>query len=231
MKKKAFTNEQLQKISSRVASGETYESISKDYGVHRTTITYLAKNGFAYKTKKYKWSNVWRNVGDHYAVDLFREGELKATMLVSDSDKELTEKYVWRLASTGYALANMGRTPIEFHRLIYPAPVGLVVDHINRNKIDNRRENLRHTTQKENTNNSDRCDIAHAKRIARLGTVNKKHGCITPHKLSNGQIKYRAECSKTYLGMFEMKDDAQHAINNFKILRGLLKVNAKHFRI
>lgn len=44
---------------------------------------------------------------------------------------------------------------IYLHREIMAPPSGLVVDHINRNKLDNRRCNLRVCTQAENTRNAD----------------------------------------------------------------------------
>lgn len=42
------------------------------------------------------------------------------------------------------------------HRFIMGDKPGLVIDHINRDKLDNRRENLRHVTRSENAKNVDR---------------------------------------------------------------------------
>jgi hypothetical protein len=41
------------------------------------------------------------------------------------------------------------------HKVVLPAPVGYVVDHINRNSLDNRRANLRIATQKQNSWNTE----------------------------------------------------------------------------
>lgn len=46
------------------------------------------------------------------------------------------------------------RTAIKMHRLIMSAPAGMVVDHINGDGTDNRRENLRVVSQQKNAWNS-----------------------------------------------------------------------------
>lgn len=44
---------------------------------------------------------------------------------------------------------------VRFHRLIMDAPMGLDVDHINRNTLDNRKSNLRIATRTQNLHNTD----------------------------------------------------------------------------
>ena len=46
-----------------------------------------------------------------------------------------------------------GKPNIIMHRLIMNTPKGKVVDHINHNRLDNRRSNLRNCTQSENARN------------------------------------------------------------------------------
>lgn len=78
-------------------------------------------------------------------------------VLIDSQDLELVSKYKWHISSTGYVvwrgrLAGKRKT-IRMHRLITSCPEGMVVDHINHNPFDNRRENLRICTQAENTRN------------------------------------------------------------------------------
>jgi hypothetical protein len=80
--------------------------------------------------------------------------------LVSDEDYEELSKCKWHMGSNGYPetcfYVGNGRTyPIRMHRLILDLPVGdrRVVDHINKNRLDNRRENLRIVTMQENARN------------------------------------------------------------------------------
>jgi hypothetical protein len=76
--------------------------------------------------------------------------------LVSDEDYERVNKYKWYLHSAGYAISQeySKRTykTRYMHRFIMNPPKGFQVDHKNRNKLDNRRSNLRVCTPKQNMN-------------------------------------------------------------------------------
>lgn len=75
--------------------------------------------------------------------------------LVEDRDAEWALTHLWYLSHTrgkGYAFRTTGEGSSFFmHReIIAPGDSSLVVDHINGNKLDNRRSNLRAITQAEN---------------------------------------------------------------------------------
>lgn len=79
-------------------------------------------------------------------------------VLVDDEDYELLNKYKWFSDKHGYVARGVTQNGkpqrILMHRVILETPKGLVTDHINGNRLDNRRSNLRIATQTENTYNS-----------------------------------------------------------------------------
>lgn len=78
-------------------------------------------------------------------------------ILVSDEDYSLLARHVWGLDGNGYPRVCIGKFNIMMHQLVCPAGgQGNVTDHINRNKLDNRRENLRVITRAQNAFNVDR---------------------------------------------------------------------------
>lgn len=80
--------------------------------------------------------------------------------LVDDEDYEYLSQFKWYYGCGGYAgrAAPYGIHPthIFMHRIIIAAPDHLQCDHINGNRLDNRRCNLRLATQTENTRNQRR---------------------------------------------------------------------------
>ena len=84
------------------------------------------------------------------------------TALVDDEDFEYLSQWKWFCGLDGYAVRNSPmvngkqRSLIRMHRQIMNPPNGLYVDHINHNKSDNRRENLRNCTLAENQHNTKR---------------------------------------------------------------------------
>ena len=82
--------------------------------------------------------------------------------IVDDEDYEYLNQFKWRFSSNGYA--NTSVKTIGMHRLVNNTPQGLDTDHINGNKLDNRRSNLRSVTRSQNmlnvkpqTNNTSGC--------------------------------------------------------------------------
>lgn len=85
-------------------------------------------------------------------------------VLIDDEDEEIFNQYKWHISDTGYAVwrgkENGKKRTIRLHRLIAKPKEGLVVDHINRDKLDNRRSNLRCVTPAINCRNRDEVENA-----------------------------------------------------------------------
>lgn len=84
----------------------------------------------------------------------------KKEFLVSSEDKHILEEYRWYLNPGGYFIANTKmvnskREKIFLHRIIMNCKKhdGLFIDHINGNKQDNRRQNLRIVSVSQNQMN------------------------------------------------------------------------------
>ena len=80
------------------------------------------------------------------------------------ADFEFLNKWKWCIGDTGYAQRSQYRKirvgkyackVIKMHRIINGTPKGFLTDHINRNKLDNQRKNLRTANKSINTLNRD----------------------------------------------------------------------------
>jgi len=81
---------------------------------------------------------------------------------VDDEDYEWLIQWKWHLHSSGYAarkdyLGKVGDTyrctTVLMHRFILETPIGLHTDHIDNNRLNNSRENLRICTNRQNSHN------------------------------------------------------------------------------
>lgn len=99
-------------------------------------------------------SNIYKNNNDGSTTLIIR-GE---SFLLDTKDVPLASKFIWYANKDGY-LVNVNKTrepnAILLHRFLFKnIPSGLCVDHINRNKCDNRRSNLRIVSYTQNNLNT-----------------------------------------------------------------------------
>lgn len=131
---------------------------------------------------------------------------------VSDEDADLDE-YVWFVNSSGYAIRSGDYRPYleRMHRIIAARMAGRdlmrseVVDHKNRNRLDNRRSNLRVVSTADNNRN--------VKPRAKSGYkgVYRNPGSSTRPWVAKITVDYR----QVYLGSFATRKDAANAYVSF----------------
>ena len=104
--------------------------------------------------------NVYIEMSDYYLL-LIKYKDIILPARIDKDDYNLVSKYKWhtnkrgdkRLDPAYYVEARYKNKTISLHRLIMKTPKGLVVDHINRNPLDNRKVNLRNCTLNINAGN------------------------------------------------------------------------------
>jgi hypothetical protein len=124
--------------------------------------------------------------------------------IVDDEDYNLLNTHRWKANVTAFGQAYAMRAGLKMHRVIMNAPKGMVVDHINGNTLDNRKENLRVCEQKFNARN--RCVRKTTQKSSRFKGVH-----LDPSGLWVSGIRVNGR--KKSLGYFNKEIDAALAYN------------------
>ena len=127
-------------------------------------------------------------------------------MLIDDEDYEFISSISWSLNGGGYPAGWVNGKTVKAHRIIFPSKKGFVTDHINGNKLDNRASNLRHATQRQNSQNR-----SSLKRVC-----SSKFKGVCWHKNNKKWVAHitSSEGARVHLGSFEDELLAARAYND-----------------
>jgi hypothetical protein len=123
----------------------------------------------------------------------------KGETFVDDSDYEYLSQWKWYL-SDGYAYSSERK---KMHRVIMNAKDGEIVDHIDRNKLNNTRANLRIVDKEGNVHNQKK----------RANTKNNYKGTQYVKKLNLWQSRCRIYGNDYFLGYYKSEIAAAYAYN------------------
>lgn len=103
-------------------------------------------NGLRGKYKRPQ-TNFYKTIRENTELKIQSKKYGDIIFIIDSEDFDIVKNYQWtarKLYSNFYAYANKWKAKsVALHRLISKCPENLVVDHINRNTLDNRKSNLR----------------------------------------------------------------------------------------
>jgi hypothetical protein len=137
---------------------------------------------------------------------LGRAKELEQNYFIIDTIYlEKIIKHCWYLDSNGYPMTYTARSKTLHKNLLGKQQKGYVIDHINRNKLDNRLSNLRVITQKENSYNRSKSKSSQNKYkgVRKNGTTYTAYICKDGIKKEIHGFKTEEEAAQVYDMMAE----------------------------
>ena len=153
--------------------------------------TQLRRHGEVLDRTKYDSNEII--IHDTYAEIIIynQKCEEIAKALIDIDDIEKCKQYKWFFSGHGYIVNS---NYIKLHRFITNCPKGKEVDHINHNKLDNRKSNLRICTHQENNCNK--------------GLMKTNTSGVTGVSWDESRGKWIAYIKGENLGRFNTKDEA-----------------------
>lgn len=196
---------------------DSYRIIAKKLNINERTIKKIllhfdieirhgseaVKSQWVEKRKKYRIKeNVYIEYDDYIKILVYgKDVKPNGYFIIDKEDLEKSKKYQWHIDSTGYAKTSIKNNDkykiISFHRYLIGAENNEFVDHINGERNDNRKNNIRICSMQQNSHN---------RGISKNNTSGVKG--VSKRKNGNWQAGIRFNGTSYYLGTFEKIEDA-----------------------
>jgi hypothetical protein len=126
--------------------------------------------------------------------------------LVDDEDYELVSKFNWHKHKSSSYGQYYASSNVKMHRLVMDAKPGEIIDHINGDSLDNRKENLRLCTHSQNQQNTQ----------SRGGSSRYK-GVSYNKKAKKWRGGFFIHGKTYYCGSFESEDECARAVDKKRL--------------
>lgn len=138
-----------------------------------------------------------------------KDKEIVDYAIIDNENLLSVSEYGWCKTVEGYANGTINKKPIRMHQFIIgKAPIGQIIDHINGNKLDNRRINLRFATKSQNGQN-----------IKKQENTSSQYKGVCFNISSNKWLSgSRMNCKAIRLGVFDTEIEAAKMYDTFVLL-------------
>ena len=126
--------------------------------------------------------------------------------MVDDWNVDRLSGYTWSY-SNGYAVSGTRGNLVYMHQLIIDAADGMIVDHVNGNRLDNRESNLRAASYSQNQANRERS----------YKNQSGYKGVWLNKRAKRWQAEICVQGKRIHLGYFDCAEDAARAYNTAAI--------------
>lgn len=175
--------------------------------------------GKHFKKKKYEYK---RSKHHYCSLECYHKSKIKTneiiihndyaeilvdnkSVLIDLDDVYFCKQYHWRISNKGYVSTSVNKKSKHLHRLLMNPLSNETIDHINRNKLDNRKNNLKICSNLINMQN---------RGINKNNTSGSKGVYIN----RNGNFVTHCQINKTrkYLGTFETLEEANKILEKYR---------------
>jgi len=161
-----------------------------------------------------------------HAIPVWHKGQIVAQARVDSRDVDHMSKFRWSLHNRGYAITGGGNSKVLMHRMILglankpgqgrgSGAQHLQADHINGDKLDNRRANLRVVTNQEN----------HQNRQTSVGRTSKYRGVYRHGNTGKWHAKVKTGGKTHWAGYYDSELEA--AVAAWQLRRVLLPMSVE----
>ena len=127
---------------------------------------------------------------------------------IDSTDEETIKLHSWYIGGNGYVVTNINSRRVYLHKMLLGVDNNTLVDHINRDKMDNRKSNLRHADKSLNAANAG---------LRRDNTVTKHKNIKFDKRYNTFIVRIVKDGVPHYCGRYKNLFDAVRAANEHRV--------------